>query len=58
MRTIGPIKDAEIIASEGAITHYTDKEGKVSIQSRANGIILVEALGYEDIIVIWQRSSS
>lgn len=46
-----PIKDAEIIASEGAITHYTDKEGKVSIQSRANGIILVEALGYEDIIV-------
>ena len=25
-----PIKDAEIIASEGAITHYTDKEGKVS----------------------------
>ena len=46
-----PIKDAEIITSEGAITHYTDKEGKVSIQSRANGIILVEALGYEDIIV-------
>ena len=39
-----PIKDAEIIASEGAITHYTNKEGKVSIQSRANGVILVEAL--------------
>lgn len=46
-----PIKDAEIIASEGAITHYTNKEGKVSIQSRANGVILVEALGYEDVII-------
>lgn len=46
-----PIKDAEIIASEGAIAHYSDKEGKVSVQTRANGVILVEALGYEDVIV-------
>ena len=35
-----PIKDAEIITSEGAITHYTDKEGKVSIQSREKDTLL------------------
>lgn len=46
-----PIKDAEVIASEGAITHYTNKDGKVSIQTKANGIVLVEALGYEDVMV-------
>lgn len=46
-----PIKDAEIIAGEGAIIHHSDKEGKVSVQTKANGVILIEALGYEDVIV-------
>lgn len=46
-----PIKDAEVVAGEGAITHYSDKEGKVSIQTKANGVVLIEALGYEDVIV-------
>ena len=46
-----PIKDAEIIAGEGAISHFSDKAGKVSIQTKANGVLLVEALGYEDAIV-------
>lgn len=46
-----PIKDVEVIAGEGAITHLSDKAGKVSIQTRANGILLVEALGYEDVVI-------
>ena len=46
-----PIRDAEVIASEGAIVHHSDKEGKVAIQTRANGIILVEALGFEDVMI-------
>lgn len=46
-----PIKDAELIAGEGSISHYSDKFGKISIQTKANGILLVEALGYEDVVI-------
>ena len=46
-----PIRHAEIIAGEGAISHFSDKAGKVSIQTKANGVLLVEALGYEDAII-------
>ena len=31
-----PIRHAEIIAGEGAISHFSDKAGKVSIQTKAN----------------------
>lgn len=46
-----PIRNAEIIAGEGAIIHHSDKDGKVAVQTKANGVLLIEALGYEDVII-------
>lgn len=46
-----PIYGAELITSEGAISVFTDKNGMAEFNSKANGTILVEALGYEDVVI-------
>lgn len=46
-----PIRGAEVTTREGAFVHYSGKDGKVSLKTKADGIILVEALGYEDIVI-------
>lgn len=46
-----PIEGAVITAGEGAITRYTDAEGRFTIASKADAVILIEALGYEDMVL-------
>lgn len=46
-----PIRGAEVITSEGAVSAFSDNRGKVEIQAKANGTVLVEALGYEDVVI-------
>ena len=46
-----PVQDAAVIAGEGAVTAYPDAEGNFRIQSRADGIVLIEAEGYKDYIL-------
>lgn len=46
-----PVADAAVIAGEGAVTRYTDADGKFSFRAKANSIILVEAPGYKDYVI-------
>lgn len=46
-----PIYGAELITSEGAVSVFTDKKGVAELTAKANGTILVEALGYEDVVI-------
>lgn len=46
-----PINSAEVITSEGAVSAFSDNRGNVEIQAKANGTVLVEALGYEDVVI-------
>lgn len=46
-----PISGAEVITREGALSMFTNKKGIVNLQTKANGIVLVEALGYEDVVI-------
>lgn len=50
-----PILGAEVITREGALSMFTNKKGIANIQTKANGIVLVEALGYEDVIIDLSR---
>lgn len=46
-----PIFGAEVITREGALSQFTDKKGEATIQTKPNGIVLIEALGYEDVVI-------
>jgi len=46
-----PIEDAVVIAGEGALTSYTGPDGRFSIKSKDDAIILIEAVGYKDVVV-------
>ncbi|MFR9579028.1 MAG: SusC/RagA family TonB-linked outer membrane protein [Rikenellaceae bacterium] len=46
-----PIVNAQMITREGAVSDYTDAAGDVTIQAKSDGIILIEALGYDDVVI-------
>ena len=46
-----PIRDAVVIAGEGAITRYTDALGKFAVQAKQGSAILIEAFGYKDYVL-------
>lgn len=45
------IKNAEVIAAEGAVSTYTDADGKANLKTKANSKVLIESIGYEDYVV-------
>lgn len=46
-----PIVGAEILTREGAVSAFTNNKGIANVQSKANGVVLVEAMGYEDVVI-------
>ncbi len=46
-----PIEGAEMITREGAVSNFSDASGSVEVKALANGVILVEAFGYEDVVI-------
>ena len=46
-----PVVGAEVITREGAVSAFTNKKGIAIVQTKANGVVLVEALGYEDVAI-------
>lgn len=46
-----PVADASVIAGEGAVTRYTDAQGRFSVNAKANSVVLIEALGYQDYVL-------
>ncbi|MFI3305001.1 MAG: SusC/RagA family TonB-linked outer membrane protein [Rikenellaceae bacterium] len=46
-----PIENAEMITREGAYTAFSDANGEVTVTSVVGGILLVEAFGYEDVVI-------
>ncbi|MFI3304714.1 MAG: SusC/RagA family TonB-linked outer membrane protein [Rikenellaceae bacterium] len=52
-----PIANAEMITREGSATDFSDEAGKVSVTSVVGGIVLVEAMGYEDVVIDLSKGS-
>lgn len=46
-----PVPNASVTAGAGAVTVLADKSGGFSIKSIAGGALLIEALGYEDVVI-------
>lgn len=46
-----PIRNAEVISGEGAVSSFTDKNGVVTLKTKSNSTILIEAMGYEDVVI-------
>lgn len=45
-----PVPNAQISVNEGDMVRYTDAQGNVSFDVRANSVVLVEADGYTDYV--------
>ncbi len=53
-----PIENAEMITREGAYTSFSDANGEVSVTSVVGGVLLVEAFGYEDVVIELTRQGA
>lgn len=53
-----PVKDAAVIAGEGAVTRYTDAQGRFVISAKAQSVILIEAPGYKDYLLDLRAGSA
>lgn len=49
--TGNPVKDAQLISDEGAISYFADDNGRVSARVKNDGVVLIEAPGYEDVVI-------
>ncbi len=46
-----PLSNVTVLSGEGSITNYTDNNGNFTIKTKANGKLLVEAMGYKDQVI-------
>lgn len=45
------IPNAAVVVGEGAMTYYTDQNGKFTVKVKAGSILIIEALGFESRVV-------
>jgi len=51
-----PVADAVIYAGEGAVTRYSDADGKFTVSAKSGSDLLIEAPGYKSILIPFRQN--